>query len=335
MRLMVCPERPIRPSLPKPDGPVFFPQTKINSYLREHIIKRAGKENLVWAIGYGSQVGGDAGKRSMYDVMIIVDDVEKFHKRNLLLRPYDYGLPHSVKWHALFNKFGFNFYHSHFMDGDVDRPLKLAVISMDNFIGGCNGTLFEGEKERNGAFGMYVAGRVQKAALSPLYRREDDSSAAIESAINTARIDGIWYALGFLNNKFTYDEFVNAYVSLSYWADVRVEKRGKVKTLIRNNEKDYKEMLEPIVQAFITNGLIKVEKEGFGWYEKNYSLSAAETQLRLLHLKKIAFLTNYFKLPITAGIAKGMVYALLKIARVADSLPQIHGAAENIRHFFR
>lgn len=288
VRFMTRQERALRPPLPHPETHAFFPQTEVNNDLREHIIKRVGEKNLVWAMQYGSQVGGDAGKRSMHDVMVIVEDIEEFHKLNMLLRPFDYGLPHSVKWHTLLNRFGFNFYHSHFKDGADDLSLKLAVISKGDFIRGCSGALSDGEKRKRGAFGMYVAGRVQKAALAPLAKRDADAPM-IEAAINTARVDGVWYALGFLNKKFTYNDLVRAYVSLSYWADVRVEKRGKIETLIKNNEKDYKEMLEPIIQGFIKQRLIKIEQEGFGWYERIHSLSAIETQLRLLNLKKIAF----------------------------------------------
>lgn len=330
LRLMTSQERVLRPPLPRPETRAFFPQIEANKPLREHIIKRVGEENLVWAMQYGSQVGGDAGKRSMYDVMVVVDDIRAFHERNMTLRPFDYGLPHSVKWHTLLNRFGFNFYHSHYIDGNEDRSLKLAVISKDNFIRGCSGTLSEGEKNRSGAFGMYVAGRIQKAALSPLFKREQDS-AVIEAAINTARIDGVWYALGFLNKKFTYDELLKTYVSLSYRADVRIEKRKKIETLINNNKADYKEMLEPIIQGFIDQKLIKIEEEGFGWYEKVHSLSVTETQLRLLKLKRIAFLTNYLKNPLTAGLTKGIVYAMLKIARAADSVPIIHRAVEKLK----
>ncbi len=323
-------ERAPQPSLPHPENHAYFPQGEINQVLQREVVKRAGKDNLVWAIGYGSQVSGDAGKRSMYDVMIVVEDIEKFHARNLLLRPFDYGQPHVTKWHALLNKFGFNFYHTHFMNVDKNKSsLKLAVISKKDFIRGCRGTVDKKEAFEKGAFGMYVAGRVQKVALSPLYKSEKDA-AVMEAAINTARIDGVWYALGFLNNKFTYDELVKAYVSLSYWADVRVEKRGKIETLIKNNEADYRKMLEPIIEAFIKNKLIKVEEEGFGWYEKVHSLSASDTYLRLLNLKKIAFLTNYLKNPLSAGLTKGITYALLKIARVADSLPPVHRATQKI-----
>jgi len=312
-----------RQSLPPPEDHAFFPQTEINQILRKHIIKRVGKKNLVWAMGYGSQVGGDAGKRSMHDVIVVVDDVKKFHNLGLLIHPYDYAQPHVAVWHAFLNKFGFNFYHSHFKDESGDHPLKLAVISKEDFIKGCSGTL-EGQ---NGAFGMYVAGRIQKAALSPLYKREEDASD-IETAINTARIQGAWFALGFLKDTFTYSGFLKTYVSLSYWADVRIEKSGKIETLIKNNQLDYYNMLQPILQSFIDHELITVVKEGFGWYKKARSLSTAETYSRLLKLKTINFLINYFKNPLTTTPQKALTYAVLKVARTIDSLSFVKEAKQ-------
>ncbi len=312
-----------RPPLPIPSKTAYFPaKNGINADLQREVLYRAGTKNLVCALEYGSHVTGDAGKNSMHDIIIIVDDVKQFHIDGLRLHGADYAQPHLAQWHAFLNHYGLNYYHTE-IRGQDDQifSAKLVVISKDDFIRGCSGTLVEGEKDpnRRGAFGMYVAGRVQKAAFFPYHNKGEEEKALIEAAINTARIDGAWYALGFLNKKFTYDELLKTYVSLSYWADVRVEKRGKIETLIKNHEKDYREMLEPIIQGFINQGLIKIEEEGFGWYEKTYSPSVIETQLRLLNLKKIAFLTNYLKNPLTAGLTHGLVYAIAKVARAAKS----------------
>lgn len=260
---------------------------------------------------YGSQVTGDASPTSMHDVIIIVQDTEKFHKDGLSLAGADYAQPHVAKWHAFLNQFGFNFYHTHVRDGEQIIPVKYAVISEKNFIRGCNGTLSGKETPDEGAFGLYVAGRMQKAALSPLYARVDDK-AFIESAINTARIDGIWFALGFLDKHFTYEDLLKTYVSLSYMADVRIEKKNKVEILIERSQENYAKMLSPIIDAFITNGLIR---RSDGGYEKINSLSKKETYRRLAKLKLIAFCINYLKNPLTAGLANGLVYAFQKIVR--------------------
>ena len=304
-------------ALPTPYDRAFFPNKEINNALAHEVLDRAGQENLVYALQYGSHVTGDADPTSIHDVMIVVEVAEKFHKENLKLRGADYAFPHSARWHTYLNTFGFNFYQTHFR-GENNQVLraKLAVISKDNFIKGCSGTFSAGAGESEGAFGLYVAGRIQKAALSPLFRRENESTVEIESAINVARIDGVWFTLGLLEKQFSYDELLHMYVSLSYKADVRVEKRGKVETLIEKSRDDYAAMLNPIIESFVKGGLIERNGDGF---EKVKSLPKKDVSRRLNQMKTIAFLTNYLKNPLTAGLANGLWYALQKVRRSADS----------------
>jgi hypothetical protein len=300
-------------NLPKPLTESFFPKTNQDILLTNEILRRTGEKNLVYALEYGSYVTGDASPTSIHDVMIIVGDVKKFHHDNLLLQKADYGNPKTAGWHTFLNKFGFNFYQTKFRgENDLVVPAKFAVISKENFIKGCNGTFSDKDDERQGAFGLYVAGRIQKAALLPLYKRKDASTAEIESGINMARIDGVWFALGLLENKFSYEDLLHAYVSLSYKADVRVEKKGKVNELIKRSGKNYAEMLNPIIINFIENGLIK--RNGHV-YEKIESLSQEQIKKRLGELKLINFLTNYFKNPLTGGLANSILYALAKVKR--------------------
>jgi len=51
------------------------------------------------------------------------------------------------------------------------------------------------EKEGKGAFGLYVAGRMQKAALRPLFKGSKEQQEEVERGINTARIDGVWFCV--------------------------------------------------------------------------------------------------------------------------------------------
>lgn len=327
---------PRRPPLPIPTKTAYFPtEGGINVDLQREVLYRAGTKNLVCALEYGSHVTGDAGKNSMHDIIIIVDDVKQFHIDGLRLHGADYAQPHLAQWHAFLNHYGLNYYHTE-IRGQDDQifSAKLVVISKDDFIRGCSGTLVEGEKDpnRRGTFGMYVAGRLQKAAFFPYHNKGEKEKALIEAAINTARIDGVWYALGFLKDRFTYSELLKTYVSLSYWADVRVEKSGKIETLIKNNQLDYYDMLQPILQSFIDQEIITVVKEGFGWYKKAYSLSTAETYARLLKLKTISFLINYVKNLFTATPQKALTYAVLKLVRTIDSWDVVKEAKRKARN---
>lgn len=308
-------QQPIK--LPTLDTPPFFPSREPNNFLRNELLTRAGKDNLVYALEYGSHVSGDATPTSIHDVMIVVDDANKFHKDNILLHGADYGTPRNAKWHAFLNTFGFNFYQTKFR-GEDDQILsaKFAVISKDNFIKGCSGTLTHKGDGREGAFGMYVAGRLQKAALSPVYKREDETTAAIESAINVARIDGVWFTLGLLEDRFSYEDLLQEYVSLSYKADIRVEKNKKAQILIETSRDDYSTMFYPIIDSFMKSDLIR---PCGGEFEKTVSLSEKEVKKRLVQLKAIAFATNYLKNPLTAPLGNSLFYALMKVLRAADS----------------
>lgn len=305
-----------RINLPKPDNTVYFPVEKGHEFLTNEALRRAGKDNLVYAIEYGSQVTGDASKSSKYDMMIVVDDATQFHKDGLKVAGGDYAYPHVALYHGLLNKLGFNFYHAKVRDdNDQVVGVKLAVISKKNFIKGCYGTLPRRYRQAQGAFGMYVAGRVQKAALAPLYKKEEEAPL-IESAINAARIDGVWFALASVDQRFTYEDILRAYVRGSYWTDVRVEKKGKTDTFIEKNPEDYREILTPIIQSMVESGLMREVEGGF---EKVISMGKGEHRASIARLKSTSFLTNYLKNPLTTGIVRGIIYALSKVARSASS----------------
>src|SRR5260221_6348442 len=147
--------------LPSPDKEAYFPDSGTSEILAREALKRAGG-NLVYAIEYGSYVTGDASPTSKRDMLLIVEDTLEFHKRNIHLAAEDYGSPRSAQFHNFLNQFGFNFYQTSFpTDDGKTMAVKYGVISRDNFIKGCNGSLEEKEKEGKGAFGLYVAGRMQ------------------------------------------------------------------------------------------------------------------------------------------------------------------------------
>lgn len=306
--------RPIK--LPDAKPPAYFPTEDTNGILAQEAIRRAG-ENLVLALAYGSCVTGDATATSIHDMILIVNDTKVFHKKNINLHPDDYGRPHSARWHDYLNRFGLNFYRTEIKTGEQSLQVKYGVISADDFIKGCNGTLKEKEQEGVGAFGFYVAGRMQKAALCPLYRGNKDIEEQLEQAINTARIDGVWFALGLLGDKFSFDELLTTYVSLSYRADLRIEKPGKVQTLIEKSRNDYEAMLCPVLNTFVEYGLVKVTEDGT--WNKLQSLSREEVEARLRELKLETALTNYLKNPLTFGIGPGIEYAIKKVTRAIQA----------------
>lgn len=323
-------------SLPEPRDQAFF-QTNGNSLLANEVIRRVGEENLVYAMEYGSFASGGATRSSKHDMIIIVEDAKKFHEKNIETAPRDYpplslipdqllslnksvdSLNKKVKvgFHTFLNRFGFNFYYTRIHEKDQTLSIKYAVISKDNFIKGCNGTLREKEKARIGAFGLYVAGRMQKVALRPLAKGKESQVAEIENAINIARIDGVWFALGLLKDSFTFDDILQKYVSLSYRADIRIEQRDKVKKIIAGSLADYRTMLNPIIDQFIGLGLLTKTEDGR--FLKLESLSKKDVNLRILKIKAQTALINYIKNPASAGLFGGIGYAFQKIVRAITS----------------
>ncbi|MDP2585722.1 MAG: hypothetical protein Q8P29_02470 [Candidatus Levybacteria bacterium] len=304
--------------LPQPQDKAYFLNiSSENKFLQNEVLKRAG-DNLVYAMQYGSFVTGDATPTSMIDMILIVENTREFHERNKAVAASDYGIPRSPAFHNWLNRFGFNFYHSQIQTENGPIKTKYAVISRENFIKGCNGTLQEKEREKIGAFGFYVAGRMQKAALKPFLKTTDEQKITeIEKAINSARIDGIWLALGLVPKEFSLDDLVKKYVSLSYMADLRVERAGKIQTMIDKNRQDYLNMLLPILSSFVRIGLVKPSDNG-KWTKLN-SPSEAEVKKRLLSIKGKTAVVNFLKNPITIGIDKAASYALQKVQRSIKS----------------
>jgi len=307
--------------LPEPRSQAYFPETGPSEILANEALRRAGG-NLDYAIEYGSTVAGDATPTSMRDMILVVRNAKDFHRRNMEMSARDYGLPHLPDWHTFLNKFGLNYYQTTITSGEKVLPIKYAVISTENFIRGCNGTLPEKEKDKTGAFGFYVAGRIQKAALRPLKTGNEDTAREIEQAINTARIDGLWLSLGLLGSQFSLDELIEKYVSLSYRADLRVEKPGKIQTLIRQSKADYLAMLDPILNDFNENGLVR--KIADTEFEKIKSLTQNEVEKRLRELKLQTAVANYVKNPLTMGVGRGIKYALQKVGRSIEAQRMNH-----------
>lgn len=319
----------VRPTLPSPKKEAYY--FSQNSKLKESFINantaivrevkaRAGTANLVSLFRYGSQVTGDASATSRHDLIIVVDDIRKFHEINLTVSPKDYGHPRSSALHSVVNRRGLNFYRSSFTASDgSDIPVKYAVISKDDFIKGCSETLSQQKQNKIYDFGWYVAGRMQKVAIYPLYQNPKFAET-IGQAINTARVDGVWLALGLVgnnqNHKFTFDELVHEYVSLSYKTDLRVEKKDKVDILIKSSKDAYREMLDPIINDYIASGLIsRVDEASF---KKIESLSINEVTSRLKRLRRRTIGAN-IKNWWTGGLVSGIIYETEKIRRVQES----------------
>lgn len=315
-------ERAPRPQLPRPDNQAFFPEKQakhVNDW-QAWARDKAGSDNLVAAIGYGSQVTGDPTPSSIHDFILVVKDYQAFHEHTIATEPAAYGKPRSAKWHTLLNRTGPSYYHSEATTADGDTvPLKYLVISEDDFVKGCSGTLSRRDRgrDRRGGFGLSIAARVQKVALDRVYWPEDGQTRRrLESAINTARTDGLWMALGAVGDTFTLDELATEYVAFSYKADFRVEKADKAQTIFQTGAEDYRAMLGTLLAKFGLSGIVRQINEGdeVRW-AKHQSPTPDQYERRRKQLKRKAIIYNIPKNLATVGLRNSIAYVRDKAER--------------------
>ena len=153
-------------------------------------------------IHYGSRAFGHPRKSSAYDFWVIVDDLWKFHSH---FTPPAVGgargRPLSVKERVRLNEHAPNFYGLRLSGSEV----KICVIDEDTFCRLCRARSF------------YVKGRMQK----PLVILRSDER--IDRAILDARAEGVRWALDLAPDTFTFDEFLETVLGLSYQAEIRPE----------------------------------------------------------------------------------------------------------------
>ena len=201
------------------------------------------------------------------------------------------------------------------VDG-IRKGIKIGVIGHDEFLKHARGSMPYAMESGEGKGFLYLAGRLQKAALVPIVSNANEAEQAqIDQAINQARIDGVWLTLGLMPNRFTFDQFANQYVGLSYLADRRVEKASKPKDLLYGSYEDYKAMFTPILDEFRRNGIISGERSGI--FEKQKSLPEDAVREWLRKSGKHAFEVNFFQNPLTFGLGTGIWYGIAKIRRAS------------------
>lgn len=251
----------------RPDSsriPIFYPDAapvlQLYPGLDQIAIDIGGKQ-LAAAYAYGSSFNGES-TNGMLDLMLIVKDPRLFHEENRFWRPDDYThLIGGVRVQTWLNRFSPNFYHREdTLDNDQDRSLKYGVIPLHRLLYDRWSDCLRGN--------FYVAGRVQKARIIPLFMNPK-YKAQIDSTINSARVEGVWLALGLVSPKFSWEDLVINYINLSYAADIRAEKANKDRIILEQSPGDYQAMFEDLLVSFIDHDII--EKVGEVEYQKKLS----------------------------------------------------------------
>lgn len=258
-----------------------------------------GGKRLITVFGYGSSFNGESSD-SLMDFVPVVDDISKFHHQNRELRSADYDpITRIPGLHEWLNRFTPNYYPSSLVIDGQRREIKYGVIGYEDFIRQ-TGDLFEG-----GAY-LYTAGRMQKAAIYPFILGDEERQSQIDLAINQARIDGTWLALGLLPRRFGYEQFALTYISLSYLADARAEKPDKIQILFEQSKEDYKQMLGDVLKLFIDSGILAEAEDGS--FEKRISLKGEDVMDLIGKGKSFSRRINYVKNAITFGPIRAIQY---------------------------
>ncbi len=178
-------------------------------------------------IHYGSRAFGHPRKGSAHDFWVIVGDLSKFHSRFNPPANAASGRPLSVKERVRLNEHAPNFYGLRLGESEV----KICVINEDTFCRLCRAKSF------------YVKGRMQK----PLrILRSDDR---IDRAIHDARAEGVRWALNLLPETFTFEEFLETVLGLSYQTEIRPEILSKkVRSIIDTGRNELERIYRPLLE---------------------------------------------------------------------------------------
>ncbi|OGE62734.1 hypothetical protein A2964_01135 [Candidatus Daviesbacteria bacterium RIFCSPLOWO2_01_FULL_40_27] len=299
-------------SLVRPDSfPTYYPPKIINLPL-ERAIRRIGGSSIERAHAYGSYVSGDAVKDSLMDILLIVRNPWLFYEEAAACRDIKLGTTNNPGFHALWSyKKGSYYLATLDLDGSRQKA-KIAVISHDELLKHARG----GRPDPEGKGMLYQAGRLHKVALPIIF---DDTTpeerSEIDRAVNRARIDGMWLALGSASRYFDFDQLAGIYVNLSYAADKRVEKANKSQTLLVRSYDDYWQMFDPMLRCFEGAGIIRPLTGEPGIYEKRMSLTGEVVRQWLKKSASHAFKVNFFQNIWTMGPLNGALYGLAKLKR--------------------
>jgi len=300
---------------PRPDSiatyhPSIEPGLQTYPGLRESF-RELGGNRLVAAFGYGSSFNGESSE-SMIDVIILVDDSAAFHRENRTRRPEDYvsGFVGGWRVQTALNRQSANYYHTELLIGDELKGAKYGVIGYEDFLAQAGAGL----RGTGNPAHLYTSGRLHKAAIYPFIKAEPEKQEKIDTAINQARIDGIWLALGQLPEQFDLSTMLHTYVSVSYAADLRMEKPNKIDLLISQSENDYGTMMKDLLGAFKDQNIIEEIDEN--QFRKVVSLTSRDVNLWLMESALYSGYINYIKtFLLTVGLGKGWEYGWAKGSR--------------------
>jgi pseudouridine synthase len=241
--------------------------------LQENVLSLFPHENLVYCFGYGSGVFSqtiDVNKKheGMLDLIMVVDDAERFHQTNLQVFPHHYApwlrwggpsLVTNVQRH-----FPLKDAHVLFHVVDDPVPMKYGVVQQQDLLR----DLTQWET-------LYLAGRLHKPTLPLVYPPLPDwfvqaQHQNLQSATAAALL--LMMMSGSGKNDRSWETFFRTIASLSYTGDFRMQVGGedpqKLDKLVRAPGQlgRFQDMYRPSLQLLERDGTISIDPQhGIEW----------------------------------------------------------------------
>lgn len=182
------------------------------------------RPHVIAAYGYGSgvfkQQGYEENDHPQLDLILVVDDIVKFHKENMEQNPNDYSFIGKVFYNISSKETikGMNgvTYQSHIEE--LGSTFKYGVVEFDDL-----------EHQLLTWENFYLPGRFQKPILEVIGNRR------LSSAIEENRNYALMTALQFMHDGNTLTDLYEKIVSLSYIGDTRMEhfeNPNKIKNIV-------------------------------------------------------------------------------------------------------
>ncbi|XP_008482640.1 phosphatidate cytidylyltransferase, mitochondrial [Diaphorina citri] len=208
------------------------------------ILNQFPTEYVVHAFGYGSGVFQQANKssiKSMVDIILVVNDSEKFHSENLIRNNNHYSFlkyfgPGVLK--KVQENYGSKMYfNTHIPMDDLNVTLKYGIINRQHFLS----DLLDWQH-------LYVAGRLHK----PVFTFHKLTNYELSAAIHLNLTSAVHAALLLLPEHFSEYDLLSTITNLSYSGDFRMtfgENKNKIDNIVQGQLEQFRLLYSPIVNS--------------------------------------------------------------------------------------
>lgn len=177
--------------LPKPGFFKTFYAPSIGTTGLTEGLKKISDGHIIKGLGYGSTFSGVSSPDSLIDMLVIVRSTRAFYNHLSQVKGVHLGTINNAWFHDAWNDRKVNFYSGRIEVDGVTKDMKMGVIGHRRFLEHARGGRPDAMGSGEGKGYLYLAGRLHKAVLVPVFSETTPlEQAQIDMAINQARIDG-------------------------------------------------------------------------------------------------------------------------------------------------